>query len=1023
MTIKNFLIYFLFLSATATLIAQNQRTITGIVFDDVTNLPIAGVNLKIKNTGVGVVTNSQGRFSYNLKSQNIENTIFEVTYVGYKSRFITVGSQSNFSIALQEESASLSEVIVTSSYGTKKRKEDLVGSLVNLKGSDLQVQQSAESFDKMLQGLAAGVLVSGGSVQGAPIKIEIRGQGTLTALNGLLNRSSTQPLIIIDGATMSEQGGFDNTLFDGGVLGEQLTNPLTKIAPEDIETLTILKDAAAVGLYGSDAANGVIIITTKKSKAKKLNFSFSTQTGFSSPINQIRYLSGPQFFDIKKEYNLSLGDAPNLAATNAGSSTIDTNWFDLLNRDGSFQRYSFNVATGSKGWNFRTSFNVLLNNEPQISNNFTRFGGNLNVGYSNDKFSIQISASPSVISTNAPNTLFGFPLAPNISPFNPDGSYAPLGFKGFGNPLAVAAQNLNNSKSNGLVGSINSSYAINKNFKISTVFGVDFTQKNQQKYFSGNNESGQFNGTFTALNSLGVLTTYPQNGRRLDTYRDGFRWNQSTQLLYEQKFAKHAIDGLIGLELQREKTDNRRVLGQGFINSGPISDAILAKGSYQDDSYLSENARRSVFSQVNYSYDKRYFFLVNLRRDESSVFGGDVNAALNGGAGAAWNISNEKFFKNSNWIDFLRFRFSYGVTGNSRIGTYAALGLYTNDLAGNDGYNGLPYAYPTSAPNANLSWERNYKSNYAIDLNILNTFKFVLEYYRNDITDLITSRSIPNETGFTTLSINGAEMFNRGFEFSMQADWIKSKKFKWSTNFNISTLENKVTSLKGLGTVFSASERASAQKVGSSTSAIWGIKFAGIDQATGRELFSKNGEIYDAATYRTLFDANDWEVIGDTQPDFFGGIQNNFTFLTDFTLSIRASFRYGDEILIQDDLESKYSVLINRNLSVNALDRWQKPGDIALMPRVDPSNPIFPNSSRFLRDNSHIKIQNINLNYQFPISKIKSKWIKGLGFSVDISNVVYFYREKSLRGRNGVAEYSYLYPEAQTLTFGFQTSF
>ncbi len=1022
MSFKKIIALSLILFAIVNSLAQNQRKISGIVFDKNDKTPIAGVNLKIKNTGVGVTTNSEGKFSYTLKASNIENTILEVTYVGYKTQLITIGNRSEFSIAMQEDASSLTEVVVTSSYGTKKRKEELVGSLVNLKGSDLQVQQSAESFDKMLQGLAAGVLVSGGTVQGAPIKIEIRGQGTLTALNGNLNSSSTQPLIIIDGVVMSEQPGFDNQLFDGGVLGEQLTNPLAKISPEDIETLTILKDAAAVGLYGSDAANGVIIITTKKSKTKKLNITFSTQTGFSSPINQIKYLSGPEYFDIKREYNISSGQSPANAASNAGSNTIDTNWFKLLNRDGSFQRYNFTIATGYKSWNFRTSFNALLNNEPQISNDFKRYGGNLNAGYSKNKFNIQLSASPSIITTNAPNTLFSFPLVPNIAPFNPDGSYALLGFKGFGNPLAVANQNLKKSTTLGLVASVNAGYNLTKNLKISTVFGIDYTDKEQNTYTSGDNESGQFNGTFTALNANGILTTYPNNGRRLDAYRTGLKWNQSTQLLYEKTFSKHAIDGLIGLELQSEKTDNRRILGRGYINAGPISDAINAN-SYQDNSYFAENTRRSVFSQANYNYDKKYFFLINLRRDESSAFGGDVKAALNGGAGFSWNISSEKFLKNSKWIDFLRFRTSYGVTGNSRIGSYAALGLYTNDLLLNSGYNGLPYSYPSSAPNANLSWERNYKSNFGIDLNVFEKFKFTFEYFRNNITDLITSRNIPSEIGFTSLSINGAEMYNRGFEFSVQANWVRNKNFKWTTNFNYSTLENKVTSLKGLGTVYSTSERVTAQKVGTSTTAIWGVRAAGIDQATGRELFLKNGQLYDAATYTSLFNSADWEVIGDTQPDFFGGIQNNFTFFSNLTLAIRASFRYGDEILIQDELESNYRILVNRNMSVNALDRWQNQGDIAQNPRVAPDNPVVPNSSRFIHDASHIKIQNINLNYQFPVEKLKSKWIKGLAFSVDVSNVIYFYKEKSLRGRNGIAEYSNLYPEARTITLGFQTSF
>ena len=1004
-------------------IAQNQRAISGQVLDIKTKKPLAGATVLIQNSGIGSITDANGKFSYTIKEKNIPNTVLTISYIGYEIKNVRVGNATTFTIFLEQDDFTLDNVVITSSYGTKKRKEEAVGAITTVKAAELQVRQVAESFDKMLDGVAAGVLITGSSTIGSPVKIEIRGQGTLTPLNGNLTGTSTQPLIIIDGVIMSEEKGFDSQLFDGGAGSEQFKNPLAKISPEDIEELTILKDAAAVGIYGADAANGVILVTTKKGKSKKPSFTFATQTGFSAPINQIKYLSGPQFYDIKKEYLISQGQSESQASGNAGSRLIDTDWFNLLNRNGSFNRYNFNASFGSRNWNFRSSFNALLNEEPQKSNNFKRYGGNINVGFAKNKLSIQTSITPAYTVQNEPNTLFGFPLPPNIAAYNADGSFSSLGYAGFGNPLAVAAQNTNETNVKSMLASVNASYAFTKNLKIGILFGTDFSDKYQTRYFSGENESGQFNGTFQAPNENNNLITYPNWGRRFEFYRDSFRWNQSTTIMYERKEKLHSFDGLLGLEMQSERTESRRVSGTGFVNPNVVNPANEAKKTFSDNSLLSEDKRRSIFSQFNYNYNKRYFVLLNIRRDESSAFGSDVNAALNGGFGLSWNVSNENFLKKNKTIDFLRLRTSFGVTGNSRIGSYRALGLYNLDVTGNDGYNGGTYATPSTAPNPNLSWERNYKFNIGLDFNFLEKFKITGEFFIDNRNDIITSETTPAEIGFTSIQINGASMVNQGVELTLQANWIKNPNFAWTTNFNISKIQNKVTDLNGFGETFSVAALGRAQKIGVSTSAIWGAPFAGIDQATGRELFFQNGQLYDAASYSNLFTVANAEIIGDSAPDFFGGIQNSFTFFKKLNLGIRASYRYGDSFTIDDELVSQYRVIVNRNLSVNAIDHWRQQGDITQNPSVTDNNPIISNSSRFLYDASHIKIQNVNLSYVVAMDKMNVNWIKSVNFFMDISNVFYFYKTKSPADRNGVAEFRFKYPEARTLTFGFQANF
>jgi len=1022
LNLRNHLFLVLFLAVTS-VFAQQKRAITGKVFDAATGEPLPLATVLLENTRVGSVTNAAGFFSYTVNAEEVSKTVLVVSYTGYKTQQITIGDKNYFEIYLKEDAEVLDNIVITSSYGTKKLREEVVGSIQQINAADLQVNQNLESFDKMLDGVATGVIITGGSTQGTPVKIDIRGQGSLSPLTSALIGTSTQPLIIVDGVIMAEEAGFDNEIFDGsGTLTEQFSNPLTKISPEDIETINILKDVAAVGLYGADAANGVIVITTKKGKSTKTAYNFSTQVGFSNPVNQIKYLSGPQYFDIYREYLLSQGQTPEQASLAAGSSTTNTNWFDLLNRTGYFRRYNFDASQKIKKFNFRAAFNVLQNTEPQVANNFDRYAGTLNAGYANNKFSVQLMVSPSLVVRNLPNTFNGFPLPPNIAPRDENGDFALLGFPGFGNPLAVAAQNLNETKTFGVVSSLNLSYKLNKNFTVNTLLGVDYADKNQSRYFSGFNESGWFNGTFTVPNPDGTQTTFPNRGRRLNSFRQSFKWNQSTQLVFEAKKNNHNFDGILGLELQRETTDNQRELGSGFIDPGPINEAVFAN-NYQFNTYFSENAKRSVYSQFNYNYKKKYFFLMNLRRDESSAFGNDSDVAYNGGAGISWNISSEDYFKDVTWLDFFRTRISYGVAGNSRIGSYRSLGLYLLDNIGGDGYNGFDFSVPATPPNPFLTWESNYKFNLGFDFNVLKKLKITIDVFRDNIKDMIVSREIPAEIGFTSMQINGADMVNSGVEFGAQMSWIKTDNFRWNTNFNISSLRNEITSLTGLGSDFSSAERARAQRVGSSTTAIWGVRSAGIDPATGRELFLKDGQLYDGATYRALFNEDDWEIIGDSQPDFYGGMQNNFSFFNRLNVTIRAAFRYGDQILIDDDLESQYRVLFNRNLSVNALDRWQQPGDIATNPRVTANNPIIPNQSRFVYDASHIRIQNINLSYSLPKNLWGIKALKSSNINIDVSNVAYFYKEKSLRGRNGIAEYRYEYPEARTVTLGFQASF
>ncbi|QSW89391.1 SusC/RagA family TonB-linked outer membrane protein [Flavobacterium endoglycinae] len=1004
---------------------ETERFISGTVYNAKDKQPLPGATIRIKGTGMGAVTDFNGKFAYQLKGNNISNMVLEAGFLGMETQYQKADNKKDFVFYLQEATDELNPVIITSSYGTTKLKEEIVGSISSITAKDIPVQQASESVDKMLEGQIAGVLIENTSGVGGPVKINVRGQGTLKSLSGSILGTSTQPLIIIDGVIMTEEVGIDNDFFNGkGNTAEAFSNPLAMISPDNIESFTVLKDAAAVGIYGADGANGVILITTKKGKKGKAKFTFSNQLGASTAINQIKYLNGEQYNELRNDYlkNTTSGYVP------VPYNGINTNWFDLLNNSGIYNKYNFGVSGATSKFSYRTNLTYLNIDEPQLGNETRQFNAGINLGYRHSKWDVNLSLNPSYIKKDAPNIYYDFAYLPILSPYNEDGSYSLMGLTGptGGNPLAAIEQNKNETETFGILGSLNLGYEFNKNIRFQTLFGIDYKDKVQDRYFSGENESGRTSGSFT-LDGI----TYPNWGRRLLNKRNSTKWNWQGQALFNKEInPNNTIDGVAGFELSQEKTNFNYESAIGFVNPNsinriqdalqddnlqtPLIDESKAKQIYSSD--INYNSRVSFFAQLNYNYKKKYYVLGNFRRDESSVFGNDSNVALNSGAGLAWVASNENFLKSSSWIDFLKLKISYGSTGNSRIGSYRSKGLYT---ISQNGYNGNIESSPSVSPNGKLSWEKNTKFNTGFDFNIFNAIEMTLEYYYDDLSDIIASREIPSENGYESVQLNAASMYNKGFEFSTRIKWFQHGKFRWTSSFNISTVDNKVTQLKGLGSDYSTANLALAQKIGYSTSIIWGVNWVGVDPATGRDLIKKDGQVYDAATYARLFSEADWIPIGDSQPKAFGGFNNTFSLNNSITLSITGAFQLGGDKLVSDQIISKYNTTSNRNMSVNAYDYWRNPGDIVSQPAPS-NNTLIANMSKYIYDATYVKISNINLSYNVPV---KNTFLDSLTVFADVSNALYWYKEKSPAGRNGIREFSFTYPQARTISCGINTKF
>lgn len=915
----------------------------------------------------------------------------------------------------------IEEVIITSSYGTRKLKEEVVGSISTITSKDININQSYESIDKMIAGLAPGVQIVSNSELGKPVDINIRGLGSLVSLNNIKG-TSTQPLIIIDGLIMREDATFQASFFDGSTANSEMNiNPLSRISTDNIETINILKDAAAVAIYGAEAANGVILITTKKGRKGRSTYSFTSQYGISQSINKVKYLNGQQYTDLINTYRKN-NTTGNFTPTVWNGN--DVNWFEELNKNGEFFKTNFSAGGGHQFLTYRFGIDYSKNDESKVMNTFEKSGIDASLGFDFKKLQINIYAAYNEIIKNQPNTYFNSILAPTISIYDAQGNFGLTGVAGIANPLAAAHQNIARLKNKSFISSVNASYQITKELKVSSIFGLDTSDKKDVLWRSGLNESGRQTGTFT-LDGV----TYNRYGRSRINLSDSNKWNWSAQIFYEKKIAeKHSIDAIAGAEIRSTNDFKTAHIGSVFTNHSEYqlpwnaASYISATGTptynYNLRNLTVENNGRSFFSQVNYDFAKKYYVTGTIRRDESSTFGPDRNASYNGAVGASWLISKENFLKNNTFLKFFRVRGSWGMTGNSRIGSYRSFGLY------NVNFNGFvyDYAYPnSSAPPVNqLGWEKNEKLNLGFDFNFKQRFDLTIELYRNNISDMIVSRDTPLETGYTSAEINGSAMYNQGIEISGKAYWFTKKDFRWTSTFNISTVKNKVTDMIGFGDKFSVASNARAQRIGVPTSAIWGYEWLGVNAQNGQDIFLYDGVPTDANQFSA--NTNTYSIIGDSQPDAIGGLNNTMMF-KNFSLSFLFNFQLGGDILIEDEIIDQHRVIGTLNMSANALDYWTIPGVAASNHIPKNNNQIIPNSTKFLYDNTFVKLQNINLSYRIPLEKKQNNFIKNASIFMDCTNVLYWYKEKSPQDKNGVREFRFMYPEMRTISFGFRAQF
>jgi TonB-linked SusC/RagA family outer membrane protein len=950
-------------------------TIKGIVTSKELNgqpdQPLPGAVVTVKGTKMAVNTDVNGNYSISAP----ENGVLVFSLIGYASKEIAIEGRKNINITLIETASNLEAVIITA-YGTKERKENQVGSAFQITRKDLDMRPLYR-LDQLLEGKVPGLQVemqdaTAGSAR-PRYQTRIRGEATWG--------SSNEPLWVVDGIKINTG---DET---NGIPGTQTSiSTLSFLNPDDIETVTVLKDATATSIYGADGANGVVLITTKKgAKNSKPALNYSFRTGINL-LNNSRFnmLTASEYRELEAESFANSSLTVNPVADMGG----DTDWYDVFFRNGITTNHNISLSGGNAKTNYFISA-AYFNEKPiVIANETDRYSTRINV---NQKVGKLINLQLNVGASRNINDLFHpgnnyYLNRPIDSPYNPDGSFV---YK-FYNKLADATYNDDVQKTNVLTGGISGDITIIPGLKYTTTNGIDYSGIRENRYASVN------------------VWVNRDGARAYRANTTNFFWNSQHRFNYDKQIKKHELSALLGGEAESKGRKTYYRNGVGFDNDD-IRNVDLAK-TIQDDYSETEQTGVSYYGQVKYGFDRRYNLVASYRADANSNFGTDVQWATFSSIGASWTISNEKFWKIKQ-IDFAKLKLSYGTNGNSRFGAYRSKGIYSVTQA--QSYNGAPGAIMTSGENPILSWETTYIINGGLSLGLFKRISIEIEAYRNLTTNILNDVDVSRTNGFTGILQNLGEVRNTGIELTLNTQNILGKNFQWTTSFNLAHNKNKILKLyNGDDKVLATTIR----RVGEDLNTNYLIRWAGVDPRDGAPLW------YDARGNITReFDLNNRVLAGSSTPDFFGGMTNVFSYKS-FSLSALLVYNVGGYAFssLQRDAESDGRNLLSDNQSRNQLDRWREAGDLALSPKsILNENPNSGrNSTRFLHKKTSLRLTNISMSYNLPISFLERIKLKRSSVYLQADNVGFWTPYQTKDGYNDYRNSFNPSPQPLVISFG-----
>ena len=946
--------------------ALAQTKISGTVLSQEDGQPIIGAAVKVDGTGTGMLTDVNGRFNLTLPAGKKQLTI---SYLGFESQ--TVTAKNGMRVFLKSDAAALDEIIVVA-YGTAK-KSSFTGSASQMKDTDMSAQKG--SLVKSLEGKVAGVRV-GSSIgdPGADQNILIRGIGSI---NG-----STQPLYVIDGVpVLANSDGY----MSSSIKSQSI---LASLNPNDIESMTILKDAAAASLYGSRAANGVIIITTKKGKTGKTNVHYDMQIGWQQiavksamdrmNASQLKeyYYEGIKNFFVER-YGMSEAEAAEEAAPEVRDGwfwgdydgNTNTDWYDQVYRSALTQDHQLSVDGGNEKTKFYVGLGYNNSNGVVQGSSFKRYSGRANLDHQvNDWLKIGVKQMISFsdtkgyrdqgdqeqgFATTTPWSVL-YSLDPTAEPLNADGTYNnDVAFGKVGHPKNMFGQETGEYaefvKSNIMRSMSNAEAEVKLPFYFTarTVFGYDYTNNKLQEFWGPYSVNGE------SLQGLGQRWDFTNK-----------TLTSSTTLAWDKQFGDHTINALAGYEYEDRKL---LYMTASAKNYGTDKLPELSNGqAYDTGSSTYESILSSWLGKVDYNYDNRYYVAASFRRDGSSRLSADNRWSNFWSVSAAWRISKEKFMNDSKLFSDLKLRASYGTNGNLPPDMYEYMARYST--SGGYGENGAYYW--SASGNKELSWEKSKNFNVGIDWTMFNRVSLTIEWYNKLTDDLLFATPTSYVTGFSSKMNNIGQLRNSGLEFSVSSQNIKTKNFSWTTDFNLTWQKIKVKSLPNGDDVQYGDGNMYLLREGESMHTFYLPEFIGVNSETGLGEFWLDPEDHSKGVTNYYSEAGK-TIVGKAVPDVLGGLTNTFRY-RDFDLSFMISYQFGADMFDYPGYFLTYSDGVrigsfNVHSSV-AGNYWKQPGDQVEFPKPIYGNPYRSDrfSSREIKSTDNIRVRDITFGYNIP---------------------------------------------------------
>lgn len=968
------------------LLQQQEHTVSGTVTDS-SGMPIPSVSVLIKGSTKGTSTNTDG--VYQIKVNLGQALVFRA--IGFQEKEMQVGEEARIDVVLDASFEGLEEVVVVG-YGSQQRR-DVTGSVAPISMENVR-GQAISSPDQALTGQVSGVNVStsNGTPGGGP-RIQVRGIGAIGA--------GSEPLYVIDGFPIPSSSG-------------QQSNPMSALNPQDIASMTVLKDASATAIYGSRGANGVIIITTKRGSSGKPNIQLSASTGLQEVPQTGRpdLMNGQEFAQWRKEAIMdkirfeegrepTLEDVPEIYR-NPELIGKGTNWFDEVTRVAPMTDLNLSVSGGTEKIKTYISAGYFNQEGVMLNTGFDRFSLRTNVDANlSDRFKVGLNVSPSLTYTRGgvrgQGRDEGFDIASPIpSVYNPDGSYNAYiqspGTFGVPNPVMVLNETTNKASRIKLLMNTYAEYSILKNLRFKTTFNVDYEDGNSE-YFRP-----------SILGNQNAAPPSVPSGRYIQSKY--LNWLNENTLNYDLSTDNgHSLTALVGFSVQSQKNQSADFTGNQFPDDD--IETLNAAARITGGTDKSDWSLISYLARANYAYLDKYLVTATVRSDGSSRFGSNNRWGIFPSLALGWRISNENFLKDVPWLNELKVRASYGFTGNFNIGNYSYMSnIGTNDYV----FNGTLASgrVMNTLGNPNLGWEKMRELNTGIDfVGFDNRLTFSVDYYHRNTQDLLLNVEIPESSGFSTVTENRGDVLNQGLELGINSVNIAKDHFSWSTNINVSFNRNKVLALgRSSDPIYSGTSSegnpTNITKIGSPVGMLFGYVVEGIyqNEADLERYPSFPGAIPGNMRFKDvngdgqITPVEDFDVIGNPYPDFTWGVTNTLKYKQfDFRVLVVGSV--GAEMLRATNF---YTGNIDGvfNVRKEIADRWRSPeqpgsGRVPTTNGTGRGRVMFRDTHSYsVEKTDYAWIRNITLGYTLPNGIGKNKFIQQVRLYGTVQNAFLF---------------------------------